>query len=92
MRRLLAVTILSLSNTTAGAETMVDFGNMRLDRSQIQAAQQALTDLGYNPGPVDGALGNKTRNAFAEFAAARDYFNDGEFGENEVALLRAAQR
>ena len=91
MRRLLAVTILSLSNTTAGAETIVDFGNMRLDRSQIQAAQQALTDLGYNPGPVDGALGNKTRNAFAEFAAARDYFNDGEFGENEVALLRAAQ-
>lgn len=91
MRRLLAVTILSLSNTTAGAETIVDFGNMRLDRSQIQAAQQALTDLGYNPGPVDGALGNKTRNAFAEFAAARDYYNDGEFGENEVALLRAAQ-
>ena len=91
MRCLLAVTILSLSNTTAGAETIVDFGNMRLDRSQIQAAQQALTDLGYNPGPVDGALGNKTRNAFAEFAAARDYFNDGEFGENEVALLRAAQ-
>ena len=91
MLRLLFTSCLSLTSTAVFAETFVDFGNMKLDRSQVQAAQQALTDLGYNPGPVDGALGNKTRNAFAEFASAKGFDNDGEFGENEVALLRAVQ-
>ena len=91
MLRLLFTACLSLTSTAVFAETFVDFGNMKLDRSQVQAAQQALTDLGYNPGPVDGALGNKTKNAFAEFASTQGFENDGEFGENEVALLRAVQ-
>lgn len=30
-------------------------------------AQQILTDLGYDPGPVDGVIGERTRNAIRKF-------------------------
>jgi len=29
-------------------------------------AQRLLNELGYNAGPVDGVMGNKTRNAMSE--------------------------
>ena len=29
-------------------------------------AQRLLNELGYNAGPVDGVMGNKTRNAITE--------------------------
>ena len=31
-------------------------------RDSIRFAQQKLTELGYNPGSIDGAMGPKTRN------------------------------
>ena len=45
MLRLLFTSCLSLTSTAVFAETFVDFGNMKLDRSQVQAAQQAAAAL-----------------------------------------------
>ena len=36
-------------------------------RAVIREIQACLANLGYQPGPVDGAIGRKTRNAWAEF-------------------------
>lgn len=42
----------------------------RLDASDIAVLQARLTALGYDPGPVDGAVGPRTRGAF--YALKRD--------------------
>lgn len=34
---------------------------------QVRAAQQALKDKGFDPGPVDGKIGPKTRAAISDF-------------------------
>jgi peptidoglycan hydrolase-like protein with peptidoglycan-binding domain len=34
---------------------------------QVRMAQQALQEKGYNPGPIDGVMGSKTRAALKEF-------------------------
>lgn len=36
----------------------------------VQDIQQALTDLGYDPGPVDGEMGSKTRTAIEQMQAS----------------------
>jgi hypothetical protein len=36
-------------------------------RPDTRAVQQALTDLGYNPGPIDGAFGRRTAGALRDF-------------------------
>jgi peptidoglycan hydrolase-like protein with peptidoglycan-binding domain len=39
-----------------------------MDRSaRVRMAQQALQEKGYNPGPIDGVMGSKTRAALKEF-------------------------
>ncbi len=40
--------------------------------SKAKVLQKALTDLGFNPGPVDGKPGRKTREAIAEFFEASE--------------------
>ncbi len=37
---------------------------------KAKVLQQALTDLGYEPGPVDGQPGRKTRDALTDFFKA----------------------
>ncbi|MDP9195404.1 MAG: peptidoglycan-binding protein [Pseudomonadota bacterium] len=39
----------------------------RMNRSQIMEVQRALKSAGYDPGPVDGVLGPRTRSALQEF-------------------------
>jgi membrane-bound lytic murein transglycosylase B len=41
--------------------------NRRLNREQAIQAQQALTLLGYDPGPADGVAGSRTRTAIRSF-------------------------
>jgi peptidoglycan hydrolase-like protein with peptidoglycan-binding domain len=37
------------------------------DMEQVKAAQEALKDKGMDPGPADGVMGPKTRQALREF-------------------------
>jgi peptidoglycan hydrolase-like protein with peptidoglycan-binding domain len=39
----------------------------RYDKPWVSEIQSRLTSLGYNPGPVDGAFGSKTRMAIIDF-------------------------
>jgi len=39
-------------------------------REDVKTAQQALQDKGYNPGPVDGMIGPRTREALKSFQTA----------------------
>jgi peptidoglycan hydrolase-like protein with peptidoglycan-binding domain len=38
----------------------------------IKEVQQALADKGYNPGPIDGAMGSQTRQAIGRYQKAED--------------------
>jgi len=54
-------------------------------KDEIKNIQQALKDLGFNPGPIDGIVGPRTRGAAQDYIdslsgpaakAAFDYYND----------------
>src|SRR5262245_27044957 len=45
-------------------------GGMHGNASNIKAVQQALKDKGYDPGPVDGVVGSRTKEAIKSFQTA----------------------
>ena len=47
-----------------------------------------LNELGYNAGPVDGVMGNKTRNAMSEAFQAIGKPWDQELDEYDLTILR----
>ncbi len=53
-----------------------------LDGEEVALLQANLTDLGFDPGPVDGILGNGTRSAISE--AIVEYQLDVSASDREV--------
>ena len=41
--------------------------DVRVTGNTTQQVQRALSSRGYDPGPADGVMGSKTRNALAKF-------------------------
>ena len=39
--------------------------------NDVLTAQKLLTKLGYNPGPIDGSYGGKTKKALEKFAPSK---------------------
>ena len=58
--------------------------------NDVRIAQQLLTELGYNPGPVDGSYGGKTEQALIKFYAAQNKKFDGELSTNEIKDLESS--
>ena len=58
------------------------------DPAQISMAQQALDVMGYDPGPVDGALGDNTRRALAAFQQEFGFAVDGGIDDALLERLR----
>lgn len=56
---------------------------------KIQELQQALKDEGFDPGPVDGDLGPRTREAIRAFQKANGLTVDGIVGSATLGALRA---
>lgn len=56
---MLAVTFAPAASAAKGSEN-------------VKKIQQALTDKGYKPGPVDGVMGSQTREALGEYQKAED--------------------
>ena len=52
--------------------------------------QQALVDLGYDPGPVDGIYGNQTKRAIKAFQADNGLTPDGIWGRYTEEHIRRA--
>ena len=60
--------------------------NIWSERDQVEMAQRSLVQLGYDPGPIDGAMGGLTKAAIKDFQEKNDLEVDGLVSE---ALLEA---
>lgn len=58
------------------------------DRATVRFVENALSLLGYEPGPVDGFLDDQGRSAIGEFRRAANESIHGAVDRNLVALLR----
>jgi hypothetical protein len=58
-------------------------------RSEVRAVQQALTERGYNPGPVDGTYGSKTAAAIRGFESDSGYRVTGLVSPKLLVQLEA---
>ena len=57
---------------------------------RVRTAQMLLMYHGFNPGPVDGEMGNRTRNALRGFQARVGSVATGEIDDATLAMLRRA--
>jgi len=73
----------------AGATGSVAGDNAAKGNPNVRAVQQVLADLGYAPGPVDGALGEATARAINAFQRDRKI---AETGRITPELLRELKR
>ena len=53
----------------------------------VERLQQSLADRGYDPGPVDGVMGQATRNALSEFQADEGLEKTGRADDATVLRL-----
>ncbi|WP_300034152.1 peptidoglycan-binding protein [uncultured Roseobacter sp.] len=58
--------------------------------NSVAQTQRALTELGYDPGPVDGQMGGKTRAAIEAFQADRGYPITGKLSTEQYAAMNTA--
>ena len=58
------------------------------ESERISAAQQALQVMGYDPGPVDGAMGENTRRALEAFQREFGLAVDGRIDDALLERLR----
>ena len=61
----------------------------RLDSSERQRVQAALTAEGYDPGPADGKFGQRTRRAIEAWQQANGHAATGELTSEQVTTLLA---
>jgi len=57
-------------------------------RPKIKDIQVALRNAGFDPGPIDGKMGKRTRQAIREFQKANNLVVDGKVGKKTWALLK----
>jgi len=57
----------------------------------VRKLQRKLKKLGFNPGPIDGIFGKKTRAALIRFQKSRRLIADGIAGPQTLAVLNLKQ-
>jgi lytic murein transglycosylase len=65
--------------------------DLGLSRAERRELQNILTRRGYDIGPADGVIGEKTRQAIGDFQTKAGLARDGRPGTKLLNLLRAAQ-
>ncbi len=70
---------------------LVDHLAAAVERRQVVGAQSRLAELGYDPGPVDGHTGPRTRGAVEEFQDAEGLTQDGRITPDLLAALEKAE-
>ena len=58
---------------------------------KVRAAQQSLKDQGFDPGPVDGRMGPKTRAAITDFQKKEGLKVSGQLDADTASRLGATQ-
>jgi len=56
-------------------------------RPSVKQIQIALKNAGYNPGPIDGKMGEQTRQAIKAFQKANGLVPDGRVGKKTWSIL-----
>jgi murein L,D-transpeptidase YcbB/YkuD len=62
---------------------------LRVSGVSATEVQRALLRAGYDPGPIDGRLGKKTKSAIKQFQRSKGLTADGVVGERTWSALRA---
>ncbi|MBC7284352.1 peptidoglycan-binding domain-containing protein [Hoeflea sp.] len=65
--------------------------NTELAREEVRLIQRALDHLGFNPGPIDGKIGNKTRSAASKARASLGLEGGVEIDRALLAALLGQQ-
>jgi hypothetical protein len=58
----------------------------------VREAQRALRDLGYQPGPVDGVVGRRTKQALVKYQQAEQIQVTGRLDSETMVRLDIQQR
>jgi peptidoglycan hydrolase-like protein with peptidoglycan-binding domain len=83
----------SMSDASAG-RTMKNGAGMKngamMNDATVRAAQEALEDKGFNPGPIDGIWGPKTSAAVSDFQRKENLTVSGRLDAPTLAKLEIA--
>ncbi len=66
--------------------------NQFVTTTRVAGIQRDLATLGFDPGPVDGVLGQKTRGAIRRFQAEHNLSETGRVSDRLEAALRVVRR
>jgi formate hydrogenlyase subunit 3/multisubunit Na+/H+ antiporter MnhD subunit len=83
-----AAATLSLTDCREGPEGPERISAPPLTNDLVRLTQLHLRDLGFDPGPVDGLIGPRTRAALRAFASARGLPPTGEINFRILGALR----
>ena len=79
----------AVSNPNAGNDACVGKDNSSVTINSILDVQQYLSNNGFNPGPVDGQSGPKTKAAIKAFQQKNGLYADGVVGPKTKAAMKA---
>ena len=79
----------AVSNPNAGNDACTPQDNSGLIINSTLDIQQFLSNNGFNPGPIDGQSGPKTKNALKAFQKENGLLADGIPGNKTKAAMRA---
>lgn len=81
----------SSSASSAPEQPTTNSASEKPNAQYTREAQQLLTDLGYDPGPVDGDYGRRTAEAVRAFQHKAGVTQDGRIDEGLLNMLRLAK-
>ena len=79
----------AVSNPNAGNDACVGKDNSSVTINSVLDVQQYLANNGFNPGPVDGQSGPKTKAAIKAFQEKNSLYADGVVGPKTKAAMKA---
>ena len=79
----------AVSNPNAGNDACVGKDNSAVTINSVLDIQQYLVNNGFNPGPVDGQSGPKTKAAIKAFQQKNGLYADGVVGPKTKAAMKA---
>ena len=79
----------AVSNPNAGNDACVPKDNSGITINSVLDVQQFLSNNGFNPGPVDGQSGPKTKAAIKAFQQKAGLYADGIVGNKTKAGMKA---
>ena len=87
LRHILLGDTVAQSSSTGSVDTASGRDGEDGDRT-VKTVQKVLADLGYAPGPIDGAMGGATRSAITAFQRDRKIEQTGRIGPELLAEIK----